>query len=78
MGFSKSTCGGWRELEVLPEEELEQLGEDESHRHLSAASQCNKAISAVNATIKSQMTAAALDIVQGNLEYTCYFYKKQK
>ena len=58
---------------VLSEEEMEQLSEDEYHRHLTNTDLCNTAISLVFGTVQSQYPTTALEAIDaGSLTASCF------
>ena len=69
-----SWCRGWyRELVVLSEDEVEQLGEEERHRHLSDASACTDLEGAALAAYQAGFSAAALAAMNAaTVTTSCY------
>ena len=56
----------------MSEEEVEQLGEDERHRHLTAATTCAESIAAVSESIELEMAADAYALIKNKLVHTCF------
>ena len=58
---------------VLSEDEMQQLSEDEYHRHLTNTDLCNAAISVVFGTVQSEYPTTALEAIDtGSLTATCF------
>ena len=58
---------------VLSEDEMEQLSEDEYHRHLTNTDLCNSAISTVFTAVQSDYSTTALQAINtGSLTASCF------
>ena len=57
---------------ALSEDEMEQLGEDEYHRHLQTTVSCNNTFSAILAAFNVTMTPSIYQAITNRLNPACF------